>query len=511
MTNYIVTADDLDGIADFNLDNYFYVKQGVLVSNPVIDPDLEYVGLHSGGGAKFFIHGAIAAGTGIKTGTQAEPAEGSIVKVSTTGSITGNFLPGGAPNGYGVELFGDGHIVDNAGYIGADDSGIKVTGSGSIYNSGEIHAAYAVKLFADEGSGSFNVINSGLMYGLVGLNDATATGSVFTIKNSGEIEQIVSETSTTGSVALITNTGLISGQVILGSGADVLDNRNGEIMSDVKLGLGADTFRNANGLVTGIVYGDEGTVTVGGADSFYGGASDEIFHGDGGNDVLRGGAGDDELFGDDGNDTLRGEAGFDTLDGGLGNDFASYFYDSAIVLALDGSLISSGAVTQDTLISIESISGSNIGADTLIGDAQDNKLYGNGGVDTINGNAGTDTLRGGVGADILNGNSGADTYQYTATTEGGDFVGSFSSIDFFAFRSSAFGNLTVGGLDSTRFQSKATDNLALDTNDRFIFRESDDTLWYDPTGSTNGATDAVLIADITVNAVVSAGDITIFA
>jgi hypothetical protein len=53
------------------------------------------------------------------------------------------------------------------------------------------------------------------------------------------------------------------------------------------------------------------------------------------------------------------------------------------------------------------------------------------------------------------------------------------------------------------FQSCAGDNLAQDINDRFIFNEASDTLWYDSTGSVNG------VSDITSNAIVTAGNIMI--
>jgi hypothetical protein len=59
------------------------------------------------------------------------------------------------------------------------------------------------------------------------------------------------------------------------------------------------------------------------------------------------------------------------------------------------------------------------------------------------------------------------------------------------------------------FQSRAGDNLAHNINARFIFNEAGDMLWYDSTGSVNGAADAIMIADITSNAIVTAGDIMI--
>src|SRR5690606_7202935 len=52
-----------------------------------------------------------------------------------------------------------------------------------------------------------------------------------------------------------------------------------------------------------------------GADTIYGGETEDVIVGFGGNDRLYGRAGDDALYGNDGNDYLYGEAGNDVLDG----------------------------------------------------------------------------------------------------------------------------------------------------------------------------------------------------
>jgi Ca2+-binding RTX toxin-like protein/subtilisin-like proprotein convertase family protein len=228
-----------------------------------------------------------------------------------------------------------------------------------------------------------------------------------------------------------------------------------------------------------------------------------------GGDVLSGNSSANILNGNGGDDSLRGRGGADVLNGGSGSDFASYYYDSAVTMSLDGSVAGTGAAAGDTFISIENISGSNTGNDNLTGNAGANKINGNGGNDTLFGLDGNDTLRGGTGVDTLSGGVGADTFEYRAAAEGGDFITSFSSIDFFAFTGSAFGGLAAGVLNGAFFQSRAGDNLAQDINDRFIFNEASDTLWYDSTGSVNGAADAIMIADITSNAIVTAGDIMI--
>jgi Ca2+-binding RTX toxin-like protein len=70
-----------------------------------------------------------------------------------------------------------------------------------------------------------------------------------------------------------------------------------------------------------------------------------------------------------------------------------------------------GGAGNDTLISIENITGSNFD-DTLTGDDSANVLAGGGGNDTLDGGAGGDTLLGGAGDDTLDGGDGIDTLTY---------------------------------------------------------------------------------------------------
>ncbi len=116
-----------------------------------------------------------------------------------------------------------------------------------------------------------------------------------------------------------------------------------------------------------------------------------------------------------GNDILNGGAGADILDGGTGIDTAAYgdavgavFVDLA-GYALESSDTSNGTigassitVSQDTLIAIENVIGSNYG-DRIYGDANNN------------------ILAGGDGSDILYGDNGSDTVSF-ATNNGAVFV-----------------------------------------------------------------------------------------
>jgi Ca2+-binding RTX toxin-like protein len=128
------------------------------------------------------------------------------------------------------------------------------------------------------------------------------------------------------------------------------------------------------------------------------------------NDTLTGSADANALFGAAGNDTLTGAAGNDTLDGGAGNDRLDGGDDtdtaafgnatSAVTVNLASGTASGSSSGADTLVSIESASGSAF-ADRLTGDAAANAFAGG---------AGNDTLDGGAGGDSMTGGSGNDTY-----------------------------------------------------------------------------------------------------
>ena len=128
----------------------------------------------------------------------------------------------------------------------------------------------------------------------------------------------------------------------------------------------------------------------------------ENIHGSAGNDILTGDANDNRI---------EGDLGDDLINGGAGNDTAVYFnVSSAVTVNLNtvGIAQDTGGGGEDTLISIENLSGSSFN-DTLIGSVQDNVL---------DGLLGDDTLQGGQGNDILNGNEGNDTVDFTLATSG---------------------------------------------------------------------------------------------
>ncbi|WP_126465058.1 Ig-like domain-containing protein [Candidatus Terasakiella magnetica] len=158
-------------------------------------------------------------------------------------------------------------------------------------------------------------------------------------------------------------------------------------------------------------------------DILIGKEGDDDITADSGDDVLFGNAGDDHLKGGAGNDNLNGGLGDDIINGGDGIDQVSYIDLGAtggvtVDLTKQGTAQSVGGnMGVDTLISIENLQGSDFG-DTLIGDDNNNWLYGMAGNDTITtgngidfayGHQGNDKLIGGDHADNLYGGDDHDT------------------------------------------------------------------------------------------------------
>ncbi|SEN43704.1 hypothetical protein SAMN04488103_10572 [Gemmobacter aquatilis] len=276
----------------------------------------------------------------------------------------------------------------------------------------------------------------------------------------------------------IHNTGVIASTsiyAVLFDDTDVVNDRlinAGQIVGTVAMGGGSDLYdARGGGTVDGTIGGGLGD------DRFRPGAAEEVFSGD---------------------------AGIDTLDfrGGGG----------AVVIALDSGWEAGGWAEGDIWTGIENVTGTR-GADRIGGDGQNNRLFGAAGNDTIFGAAGGDVLEGGDGNDVFSGGAGNDIFVYRRLGEIGDLISDFSSAaagndDRFLISAAGFGGgLSAGTLATTRFRTRA-DNLAQDGDDRFIFRTTDRTLWFDADGT--GSTAAVMVADLQANATVTAGDIVIF-
>ena len=221
------------------------------------------------------------------------------------------------------------------------------------------------------------------------------------------------------------------------------------------------------------IHGGDGNDLIDGGsheDSLFGGEGNDTINGGTGIDSIWGGAGDDSLYGGTGdtqdlliggvgNDTLDGGSAtrWDTLIGGIGadriigngvNSSASYeltgygdfdvswqgvYLDLRLQgLDADGNLMvqpgkpGGDDATGDILTGIVNAVGSN-GSDTLIGNDQNNEMYGVDGNDLMIGGAGNDelwgvnnndTLEGGLGADFIWGGMDYDIASYANAASG---------------------------------------------------------------------------------------------
>ena len=170
--------------------------------------------------------------------------------------------------------------------------------------------------------------------------------------------------------------------------------------------------RGGNDTVYGSTY--RGDIIHGGTgwDELFGLGGNDTLHGGDDNDTLNGGSGADTLYGDAGQDTLIGGAGNDKLFGGADVDAASYESETGFVtvnLETGIATVTKNGfiVDRDTLAEIENVAAGS-GGSLLIGNAEDNGLFGGRSGDTLKGGAGDDSLEGRGGNDVLEGGSGID-------------------------------------------------------------------------------------------------------
>ncbi|QHQ37240.1 calcium-binding protein [Algicella marina] len=113
-----------------------------------------------------------------------------------------------------------------------------------------------------------------------------------------------------------------------GSAAVELVTNQGLIVGDIFLNNGNDVYWGAEGTVRGLVdgeFGDDLLVGGSGVDDFQGGGGNDTLRGGDGDDILRGGSGDDSLRGGGGDDEVLGGGGNDIMHGGLGDDVLNGF------------------------------------------------------------------------------------------------------------------------------------------------------------------------------------------
>ncbi len=124
-----------------------------------------------------------------------------------------------------------------------------------------------------------------------------------------------------------------------------------------------------------------------------------------GNDFIQAGSGDDRLIGGSGVDTMNGGAGNDVYD----VDSRSDFITEAVGKGIDTAEIHAASFTLNTNVenAVAMFEGSGP-AQTVRGNALNNRLDGSTGNDVLIGRAGDDLLAGGAGIDILTGGAGTD-------------------------------------------------------------------------------------------------------
>ena len=168
-------------------------------------------------------------------------------------------------------------------------------------------------------------------------------------------------------------------------------------------------------------FGAEATIVgTEGIDQIFGTDGPDVIATLSGDDSVVGGAGNDRICTGAGSDGVLGEVGDDSIDGGEGSsDVVYYFTASGPVQVNLASGVATGAAGRDTLVGIESASGSSFN-DTLVGNAEINILNGDRGNDRLDGGTSSDGLVGSFGNDTLIGRPGdGDAAIYYDAEQGG--------------------------------------------------------------------------------------------
>lgn len=372
------------------------------------------------------------------TGADAVISWTGLHTISVDGTIIGedeaiNLI--GVNDAQTVIIGSTGVLISGGDGVVSDADGIILDGIGSsIINAGSITSYGSAASLNVRDGGTTTVTNSGTMTGRVsGIWHKFGLGTLV-VTNTGTITSPNHAILGNESSDQITNHGTMNGIVDLAGANDILDNRGGTIVGAILGGTGDDLF--------------------------YLGTTAE---------------------------NIDGGAGIDTL------NLSSYTV--GVTLDLSTPSANKGTpVSGDTFANIEIVLGTTR-SDILRGDGGDNVLSGNGGSDNLSGADGADTLEGGTSKDTVTGGSGNDVFVFVTLQGGGDIITDFASgSDRIHLEGSAFGYGTATGMVSASDLVISTTNAALDSSDRFIFRTTDNTLWYDKDGSGKKA--AVLIADL---------------
>lgn len=278
------------------------------------------------------------------------------------------------------------------------------------------------------------------------------------------------------------------------------------------------------------------------AETFTGGAANDVFSGPGGGiDTLKGMGGNDR-FSIDSSQTglLSGGAGTDriVMSGVFNNSFAeglqitgveNFFTNNTnhygtvaqfssftriipqgegpefhiFLQGAGGTLNLSTKYNATQKLSVEAelatsrvvLTGSARGDDLLGSDFND-RINGGGGGDRIYGGLGNDTVNGGKGRDYLYGDDGADTFFFNVAPGGNnrDRIGDFRpEDDTIRLENSVYKGLAAGALASSRFKDIGTGTQ--DANDRILYDSDDGRLYFDRDGLGGNGPKLIAILD----------------
>lgn len=438
---------------------------------------------------------------GVSSGTLTQGSTGSIIGGGlSSAAILGSFTSttvlrnaGEIIGGKGIEMsttsasaklqiVNSGQIEALGGSLTQAISLTMVTGAtANLSNSGTIQSSGGGNTIEVKTGGSLFLTNTGSILtgtGFVGL--AVSAAGALTMVNDGLIVGNVSAGGPTGLAANITNTGDIVGSIFVFSGSDRV-TIIGQVSGDVVLGEGANIFVLKGGSVNGVVRGGTGSdqyfvdrsniaiLDAGGTDAITStvsialsggvenlnlvgvgltgigtssanvmvGGDDSALFGKAGNDLLVGGLEGADLFGGSGDDTLEDTNEADLMEGGRGNDVFEtgrgedtivggagidtllllVRADNGFVVNLSTGVIDGGENDLGSITGIENVTGSFFFNDTLTGNAQANALSGSNGADVLSGASGNDTLNGGGGSDLMTGGGGIDFFAYAFAEE----------------------------------------------------------------------------------------------
>ena len=283
-------------------------------------------------------------------------------------------------------------------------------------NAGTIQSPsnYAVRILTIDGAAFMDFSNTG---SILANTVAVQLGSGITdhfLFNSGTLsahEGAAVLANTRGGdtgTSYLNNSGTISGSSLSyrgGDGVNVISNA-GLMIGDIDLEGGGDRYEGGGGSVSGTIFGEIGNDTIAGGaltDVIDGGDDDDLLVGRGGDDDLSGGAGNDTLLGGAGNDVMDGGTEGDTLTGNAGDDTMSGDAGADLLVGQDGSDFLDGGADNDT----------------LDGGAGNDVLEGGAGTDVLRGRGGDDELAGGEDLDFYTGGQGADVFVFRNVSHAG--------------------------------------------------------------------------------------------